>query len=69
MNTKKSMRICSVMAIIFGVIGLTVSSMSDSNIAVEMSNIDAENKCVKELIALEVPRSEIATKDGECFIK
>lgn len=69
MNTKKSMRICSVMAIIFGVIGLTVSSMSDSNIVVEMSNIDAENKCVKELIALEVPRSEIATKDGECFIK
>ena len=69
MNTKKSMRICSVMAIIFGVIGLTVSNMSDSNIVVEMSNIDAENKCVKELIALEVPRSEIATKDGECFIK
>ncbi len=69
MNTKKSMRICSVMAIIFGVIGLILSSMSDSNIAVEMSNIDAENKCVKELIALEVPRSEIATKDGECFIK
>lgn len=47
-------------------IAVTMLAIVEFNRSLEV--IEAENKCVAELIQLSVNRKDIITKDGECYV-